>query len=213
MSTTDHEADEQDSPPTIEGLAERIDFLEHNIDIDEAGIVGTLWRRLRKFEDKIGHSEFEEPEEGSILARLDRVEGRLDELEQRLGRIETVADPDALDYEQMDRGEKVRKLRQHLVKRAQSTQRGAAALDYREVTAFFDGNPAPGTAYSLMEAAGDKDGFTYREFRRDDRNKRVSVDLDRLNDQDLLSGGEEKMEGVNTLDRTSFRPPVPPPLI
>lgn len=170
-----------DAPePTVAALVERIDALERENAILNSRLDASI--SLSEAADAAIFGEtIPEKVDGALVDRLRAVE-------ERLARIEELADPDGLEWERMDRSEKVRRVRQHLVNRAKKRD-GKASLDYREVIALFDGHPSDGTAYSLMEAAGTKDGFDCGT--RHGGNKRVTVDLGRLKDQRGVSGGEE----------------------
>lgn len=119
-----------------------------------------------------------------LVDRLDRLEEQAD----RIGRLETLIDPSGLEYEQMDRQQKVAALRQYLIEQAQESSSEKASANYKEVRAFFDGFPAVGTAYDLMESAANSPGFEYQE--REGDNNRLTVDLQGVNDARRGSGGE-----------------------
>lgn len=111
-----------------------------------------------------------------------RAVGNWEQTRDRLATLEAVVetDPTALDYEQMTKEDKVRRVRQHLVEEARGTGRGRAAMNYNEVKWLFDGQISPGHCYNLMEHAGDMSGFEYETF-EGDRQHRVTVNTGRVN--------------------------------
>jgi hypothetical protein len=105
------------------------------------------------------------------------LEDTVADLRQELADLEERADPapDRKDYQEMSRAEKVAKLRRGLLDQA-GDRGGRAAMQYREVLALFDNRPGRGTAYRLMEEAGEAAGFEYG--RGPDGDLRVTVDVD-----------------------------------
>lgn len=84
-------------------------------------------------------------------------------------------DLEALTYEQMDKHQRVSKLRRHLLKEARSSDNGKTSVNYKQVKWFFENKPSDGYCYELMEIAADDDGFSYNKF-DDDRSNRLEVD-------------------------------------
>jgi len=121
----------------------------------------------------------------------------IQELQERIVRLEAATVDVDKDYQQMDKAEKVATLRTELVKRAQDTN-GKAALDYEGVQyGTFDGNPSAGHVYNLMQAAAEDVGFNYEEPNRG--NKRITVNLAERKAQAGFSGvNKESRRGDTT---------------
>ena len=92
---------------------------------------------------------------------------------------------DIFVYEHLTRPQKVRRVREALI-RKEITQNGKAKLDYTDVQWLFDGHSSPGHAYDLMELAGEAEGFRYEE--PGSGSNRVVVERDAVNDPALLHG-------------------------
>lgn len=102
---------------------------------------------------------------------------------------------DRKDYDNLSRDEKVRGIQIELVREANNRRVGKAAFDVAAVKDdVFDGDASDGSPYSLMEKAGNADGFNYQTR---NGNKRVTVDLPDVTDADLLSVVDDQ-----SIDRT-----------
>jgi len=101
----------------------------------------------------------------AMQQQLLELEARVDDLEDRAPR------PEKKRYDRMDKADKVTVLKQKLRETAEATN-GRAAMTYDDVIRAFDGEPSPGQAYDLMEAADSHDGYTYEEA--PDGTKRVT---------------------------------------
>lgn len=181
MSQQEQQEQQSDDAPTIEDLNERLEELELYTD--------ALGKQISSARETIKGGEHIIYEGKPIVPRLDALETRLADIEDRLEQIEQGrADPTALEYEEMSRSQKVARLREYLIEQAQR-EGGVFSMEYREVVGLFDGQPPPGTAYNLMEAAGEKAGFSYETSGQS--NNYVGVNLDLLNDATGDSGVEE----------------------
>jgi len=90
------------------------------------------------------------------------LEDYIEQLEDRIVELEAQT-PDTSDYAELDRDTKVGVVRKHLVERAQQTN-GKAAIEYDDVQwGVFDGEPSADHCYTLMEIAGQTEGFNYDE--------------------------------------------------
>lgn len=95
------------------------------------------------------------------------------ELRQRVTELEA-AQPDASDYESLDRDDKVGLVRQHLLRKARDNN-GRAQITYNGVRwEVFDGEPSPAHCYTLLEQAANEPGFTFGTDADD--NKALKVD-------------------------------------
>ena len=119
---------------------------------------------------------------------LDDVEAENDDLRDRVRTLEQrVPEPSAEEYETLDRPDKATIVAQKLVETAEATN-GKASMGYKDVIAVFDGRPSPGHAYDIMELAGERDGYHYGASPSGE--KRLTFDLDRVNDPTTLSRRE-----------------------
>lgn len=123
---------------------------------------------------------------------------RIEDLEDRLGKLEELVDPDpgATGYEQLTKDQKVFRVRRHLLERADKTN-GRAAMKYKEIMMLFDGHPSPGHCYDLMERAGTIDGFEYDEAGGGKGEKRVRVSADAVNDETLIHAANKGTDTVH----------------
>lgn len=105
-------------------------------------------------------------------------------LEERVGELEATVDPDpnSKSYDEMSRGERVRKIRETLVDESQRRHTGKAQMTYKDVLLLFDNHPSDGYAYKLMKLAGEEEGFQYA----DSDGKVIRVDLDAVKDETLF---------------------------
>lgn len=120
---------------------------------------------------------------------------RIEQLEDTVERLQKVVDTDmdAKEYDQLTRQDKVREVRDTLVREAMDYG-GTARLEYGEVRAIFGNRPSPGHTYDLMELAGEAEGFAYDDS--DDTPQRVTVELERVN-EDMIVRAANKTEASN----------------
>lgn len=113
----------------------------------------------------------------------EKVEG----LEDRIADLESLKNPnpEATDYDSMDRDTKVQKVRLALIDRAATRPTGKARMEYNEVLALFDHHPSSGHVYDLMRLAANLDGFRYKTPMGD--NNAVLVDLEAVKNETMLS--------------------------
>jgi predicted RNase H-like nuclease (RuvC/YqgF family) len=131
-------------------------------------------------------AESTDPLVNALRRKVKNQEERIDELESTITELETVVDklqerapdPSRMDYEDMDRADKVTVVRSKLKAEAEATN-GTAKAEYKDVIRMFDGHPSAGHAYQLMEAAGSKDGCNYNEA--PDGTKRVTYRVGGVN--------------------------------
>lgn len=164
-----------------ERLRARLDGQRRQLDIIIEAIAGPdeLLDGMQDSTDRLESSGGEE----NILDRLGAIENRLFDIE---GTVRP--DPDGMDYEEMNRQDKARFIRQALLDDARKNG-GRAKLNYREVRQRLDGKPSPGHAYDLMELAGEPDGFDYGTGGPNGE-KRVTVDIQSVKDEGELSRRE-----------------------
>lgn len=120
----------------------------------------------------------------------DDIGTRIDRVADRIERVEHAVADNATDiedvharlagaaYDDLTPQEKELKLARALETKARRYD-GKAAMTYDEVLAVFDHDPAPGTAYNLMERVGRDTGFNYEDG---PNGKRVTVDAERTHD-------------------------------
>jgi regulator of replication initiation timing len=102
---------------------------------------------------------------------------RVAELE---GRVQP--DPTNKDYAEKSREDKVHEVRVALARQA-AQQSGKARYTYRDVIALFGSRPSAGHAYTLLEIAGEADGFRYGEHRGE---KALRANTADVNDETVL---------------------------
>lgn len=141
-------------------------------------------------------------DDGELAALVDALRrkvnaqaGRIEELEGTVERLQRVVDTDmdAKEYDQLTRQDKVREVRDTLVREAMDYG-GKARLEYGEVRAIFGNRPSPGHTYNLMELAGEADGFRYDDA--EDTPQRVTVELERVNEEAIVRAAN-KTETAN----------------
>lgn len=91
-----------------------------------------------------------------LVREVENLRAEVEVLEQR------APEPSKMDYDQMDKADKVTVVRQKLKKQAEGTN-GRAAVTYKDVVRMFDGHPSAGHAYDLMETAATDDDYSYGE--------------------------------------------------
>lgn len=165
--------------------------------------VEALRRKVNSRLDGIGYEEDHDSIQ-DVLDEIDRLDNRLDEMGERLRRVERVVDtdPDRVEYQEMSKGQKVYRIRQELVEKATATN-GKWRLDYQDVKALFNGQPSAGHCYNLMEAAAEMDGFVYDRPGQGDATSetgeyRIRVETDQLNNMRLFQSvnNAERSEGA-----------------
>lgn len=140
----------------------------------------------------------------NAIQRVTDVEKRLEELAEenerlryRIAELESKVDPDphTKAYDDLERPEKVRLVREELVRRGDARTTGKAEMDYTDVMwSVFDGHPSPGHVYDLMELAANEDGFQYGTFNGD---KLIRVNTAEVNDETLFHAANKAEEGVS----------------
>lgn len=147
-------------------------------------------------DESIQDFALEDLEADSIVDALEQIHRDLEQIHEELAKMqmETVTDGGDKPYEQLERDEKVNRIRVRLVEQALDTPRGTAKMEYSDVYWLFDANPSKGHVYDLMRNASTKDGFEYQTFEEGDRNYRLVLDLDELNDESLVHAANTRPE-------------------
>lgn len=155
------------------------------IEPDAEGGLSNIWiadQPVGKIIDRLNDRVDElEKESKQLQQENTELQQENERLRDRVGELETKVDPDpmSLSYEEMDRDERVRKLRQTLVEEAlRSVSRTKAQMKYRDVQFLFDNHPSAGYAYKLMRLAAEADGFEFV----DDTPKRIRVNTEAVKD-------------------------------
>lgn len=112
-------------------------------------------------------------------ARMSELRERVGQLENRLVDIEDALDTTGLEYQEMNKAQRVARIRDHLVGKAEDRQNGKASMTPDEIGALFDGHPSVGYTYKLADTAAEADGFDVGKPR--DGNKRLTVELEAVN--------------------------------
>lgn len=124
-----------------------------------------------------------------LREEIENLEEQVERQQFRLGKFQVVID--ALDeepYDRLSKDEKVARIRNELIERAERSRNGVAALDYEDIVwGVFDGQPSARHAYDLLELAADHE--TLEEL-SDPR--RVSVNLDEANLENIPAVVEER---------------------
>lgn len=117
---------------------------------------------------------------------IERLEAENERLKERVAELEAKVDPDptAKEYDEMDRSERVRKIRESLVTEAQRRTTNKSQMNYKEVLRLFDNHPSAGYVYKLMQLAANADGFKYT----DKDGKVIRVKADAVKDETLFHG-------------------------
>jgi len=134
----------------------------------------------------------------TAMQRIRDLEAENETLRERVTELEACVTPDPTGkaYADKTRPEKVREVRIALARKAQS-QSGRARYTYRDVVAQFGSRPSAGHAYTLMEIAGETDGYRYGTHRDE---KALRVDMADVNDDAVLhavNNGETRKGGQN----------------
>ena len=111
---------------------------------------------------------------------------RVEDLEQRVAKLEELVDPDpgGVAYEQLTSDQKVHRIRVALLEQASAGN--APTMKYDDVRWLFDGKPSAGHAYDLMERAANADGYVYETGGHGDGQKRIRVEPDAVNDERIV---------------------------
>jgi len=125
-------------------------------------------------------------EDDTLMDAADAVVDRVESLEDRLADLEQTVDPDpgSVAYEQLTRPQKVHRLRVALYE--QATDGTGQTMHYDDVKWLFDGHPSADHCYTLMELAGEADGYHYETGGHGDGQKRIRVEPDDANDDRIV---------------------------
>jgi len=132
----------------------------------------------------------------ALQTKLNYQAERIDELEAENERLKKLVDPDpgSVEYEQLTKAQKVRKVREALVDRGAQTHNGRAAMKYKDVMWLFDGQPSAGHCYDLMERAGELEGFAYDAAGGGKGEKRIRVETSAVKDETLFHAVNKAVE-------------------
>ena len=124
--------------------------------------------------------------DATIFDAVNDAVDRVESLESKVSELEEVVDPDpgAVEYDQLTKAQKVRRIRKTLLQNAAEGR--APVMKYRDVMYLFDSHPSAGHCYTLMERAADADGFHYEQGGHGDGEKRIRVEPDAVNDKTLI---------------------------
>lgn len=141
-------------------------------------IVEHLQDDLREYKQYVGQQQ------ARMNRRIAILEDENERLTERVAELEAQVDPDphSKAYDDMSRGERIRKIRETLVEEAQRRHTGKAKMSYKDVLLLFDNHPSDGYAYKLMELAAKEGGFEYT----DSNGKVVRVNTDAVKDESLF---------------------------
>lgn len=156
-----------------EDLDERVRELE--------ALVDALQRKMSAIKDDAWQLEEEN----------ERVRERVADLEEIVA-----PDPGSVAFEELSRPRKAYRVRKALVEQAAASANGRAAMNYTDVKWLFDGQPSDGHCYDLMELAADLDGFDYGTPSGEGGQKRVTVNIDAVNDETLVHAVNNARGGV-----------------
>lgn len=118
--------------------------------------------------------------------RIDELEDENERLRERVAELSKIVapDPERTEYESLTRPQKVHRLRVALVEQAATQANGKSMMTYRDVQWLFDGQPSAYHAYTIMELAGELDGFSYDTDQGDQI--RILANLDATKDETLI---------------------------
>lgn len=124
---------------------------------------------------------------------IEEHEREIGALRNRVAELENLVEPDPGkgEYDQLSKDRKVWRIRKKLAETA-AEGRGAASMDYKDIMWLFDGHPSSGHCYNLMERAGEVDGYEYDKA--PDGQRRITVELEGVNDERLLHSVKEGYE-------------------
>lgn len=130
----------------------------------------------------------------SMYEWVEELERSNSELTRQVDELHELVNPDpgSVEYDQLTKAQKVRRIRETLVDNA--GKRGVSQLKYKEVMMLFDGHPSPGHCYDLMERAAEAEGFAYDKAGQGDGDKRVRVKTDDVNDETLFHAANNAAE-------------------
>lgn len=107
-------------------------------------------------------------------------------LSYRIAELEAIKPDRSTPYEELSREDRVGRVREELMMRADASATGCADLDYKDVMwSVFSGEPSVGYVYELMRHAAKSDGFSVNT--PPTGNKRVTVDLGAVKEVSGLS--------------------------
>lgn len=150
---------------------------------------------VRKLINRLAGVDPIDPDDNpSVFEAIDRAAERMENIEQQVAELEKVVDPDpgAVEYDQLTKEQKVRRVRKTLLKNAAEGR--APVMKYRDVMYLFDSNPSAGHCYTLMERAADADGFYYETGGHGDGEKRIRVEPDGVNDNALIHAVNNELQ-------------------
>ena len=125
-------------------------------------------------------------EKSALEDHVDDLEDEIERLEYRVAELEVATPDDTTEYSELSQDEKIGRVRQELMQRANAAPSGKAQIEYKDVMwAVFDGEPSAGHVYNLMQSAGRADGFDYSDPA--EGNKRVTVDVEAVKDEAAFS--------------------------
>jgi len=136
-----------------------------------------------------------EDENEELSQEVARLQNQLREVRKDLAEVQLAVEDerDEKEYQQFDRDEKIRYLRERAYAWARNRD-GRAALDYKDVRdGVFDGEPSAGHVYNLMGWAADHDGFKHD----DQDGHRLLVKTSGVEDA-IFTGEQNDPEGVET---------------
>jgi len=129
----------------------------------------------------------------SMYEWVEDLERSNNELTRQVDELKELVNPDPgnVEYEQLTKAQKVRRIRQTLVDNAGN--RGVSQLKYKEIMMLFDGHPSPGHCYDLMERAAEAEGFAYDSAGQGNGEKRIRVKADDVNDETLFHAANNEV--------------------
>lgn len=160
-------------------LLDRIESLEDKLE-EKTKKIESLESELK---DATGSARGAESAAVNAMNTAGDLEEHVERHEERISEVEAKVDPDPhmLQYQELDREQKVRMVREHLAMHARASASGGANITYRDVQFnVFGGEPSPHHCYDLMELAANADGY-----RMLDDPKRVAVRMDDVADPSL----------------------------
>jgi len=130
----------------------------------------------------------------TAVDRIDELERENNELRRQVSELqaELNPDPESKSYDELSKGDKVRRIREKLVDVAETNHGGCESLKYKEIKMLFGGYPSPGHCYDLMQVAGEAEGFAYDE--NGDGTKRVRVDIEAVKDESYFHTANKPVE-------------------
>jgi hypothetical protein len=97
----------------------------------------------------------------AMSKRCERQQDQIEHLRKRVAELESRTHPDAMDYERMDKADKVERVATYLYRKARDADAHTYAITYKEVVAVFHGKMSDGGTYSIMSTLGQRAGFAY----------------------------------------------------